>query len=128
MEKRNRYPGEIRKLRRPLSNLVSMRNIRTRMLHERFIKERESKKHRILYPKSNLVHIKDMVGDILRAQAASIKTNVNGTIFLDGDSVLIRLEEIDETNFECLFSTIERMDKDWEITKIDGESFFRISV
>ncbi|MDH5791203.1 MAG: hypothetical protein OEZ44_03395 [Candidatus Bathyarchaeota archaeon] len=42
--------------------------------------------------------------------------------------MLIRLEAIDEVNFDSLLSTIRRLNKDWEITKVIDESFLKIYI
>jgi len=47
-------------------------------------------------------------------------------VWFGGDSMLIRLEAIDEVNFDSLLSTIRRLNKDWEITRVIGESFLKI--
>jgi hypothetical protein len=54
------------------------------------------------------------------------KEKLYDTIWLGIHSILIRLEAINEDNFECLISTIERQHKEWEITKIIDESFLKI--
>lgn len=125
MGKRNRYPGKIRKLRRRLPKLVSTRKIRPCTVQEKF-STRERIERGNLSSTKNMDYMKDMVDDILRAHEASVKSNTTGSVFLNDDSILIRLEEIDETNFELLFSTIKRLDKDWEITKVNDESFFKV--
>lgn len=40
--------------------------------------------------------------------------------------ILIRFEALDEDNFECLVSTIERLNKCWKVVEIADESFFMI--
>jgi hypothetical protein len=49
-------------------------------------------------------------------------------VWFGGDSMLIRLEAIDEVNFDSLLSTIRRLNKEWEITKVIGESFLKIYI
>jgi len=50
------------------------------------------------------------------------------TFGASSDSMLIRLEAINEVNFDSLLSTIRRLNKDWEITKVIGESFLKIYI
>jgi len=50
------------------------------------------------------------------------------TFGASSDSMLIRLEAIDEVNFDSLLSTIRRLNKDWEITKVIDESFLKIYI
>jgi hypothetical protein len=54
------------------------------------------------------------------------KEKLYDIIWLGIHSILIRLEAINDDNFECLISTIERQHKEWEITKIIDESFLKI--
>lgn len=60
-----------------------------------------------------------------REKAGSEKVD---NVWFGGDSMLIRLEAIDEVNFDTLLSTIRRLNKDWEITKVIGESFLKIYI
>lgn len=56
----------------------------------------------------------------------SFRNRLYDVVWINGSSLLIRLEAINEENFDCLMSTIERLDKDWEVTKIIGESFLKV--
>jgi len=56
----------------------------------------------------------------------SFRNMLYDVVWLNGSTMLIRLEAINEDNFDYLTSTIERLDKDWEITKIIGESFLKV--
>jgi len=60
-----------------------------------------------------------------RENAGSDKVD---NVWFGDESMLIRLEAIDEVNFDSLLSTIRRLNKDWEITKIIGESFLKIYI
>lgn len=54
--------------------------------------------------------------------------NINDAVKLDNDMILIKLEVITESNFECLFSTLDRLNKTWETTRVMGESFLKILI
>lgn len=54
--------------------------------------------------------------------------NINDAVKLDNDVIIIKLEAITESNFECLFSTLDRLDKTWETTRVMGESFLKILI
>jgi hypothetical protein len=56
----------------------------------------------------------------------SFKNRLYDFVWINSNSMLIRLEAINEENFDSLISTIERLEKDWEITKIIGESFLKV--
>jgi len=56
----------------------------------------------------------------------SFKNKLYDVVWVNSSSMLIRLEAINEENFESLMSTIERLKKNWEITKIIGESFLKV--
>lgn len=51
---------------------------------------------------------------------------MKNAVKFDNDTMLIRLRAITENNIECLFSTLDRLNKEWETTKIMGESYLRI--
>jgi hypothetical protein len=54
--------------------------------------------------------------------------NINDAVKLDNDMILIKLEVITESNFECLFSTLDRLNKIWETTRVMGVSFLKILI
>ena len=54
--------------------------------------------------------------------------NINDAVKLDNDMILIKLEVITESNFECLFSTLDRLNKTWETTRVMGVSFLKILI
>jgi hypothetical protein len=54
--------------------------------------------------------------------------NINDAVKLDNDMILIKLEVITENNFECLFSTLDRLNKIWETTRVMGVSFLKILI
>lgn len=62
----------------------------------------------------------------LRDEEGSVNLDMKEVVKLDNDTMLIRLLAITESNFECLFSTLDRLEKEWETTKIKGESYLRI--
>ena len=55
-----------------------------------------------------------------------LSVNMKDAVKLDNDTMLIRLQAITDSNIECLFSTLDRLNKEWETTKIMGESFLQI--
>jgi len=54
--------------------------------------------------------------------------NINDAVKLDNDMILIKLEVITESNFECLFSTLDRLNKTWETTRVMGVSVLKILI
>jgi len=76
---------------------------------------------------SNEVNI-EILENKLNITKNCFKEKLYDTIWLGINSILIRLEAINEDNFEFLISTIERQHKEWEITKIIDESFLKIQL
>ena len=62
----------------------------------------------------------------IRNEEERLNLDMKNAVKLDNDTMLIRLRAITENNIECLFSTLERLNKEWETTKIMGESYLRI--
>jgi hypothetical protein len=59
-------------------------------------------------------------------EEVSINVNMKDAVILDDDMMLIRLQVITESNVEYLFSTLDRLEKEWETTKLNGESYLKI--
>jgi hypothetical protein len=59
-------------------------------------------------------------------EEVSINVNMKDAVKLDDDVMLIRLQVITESNVEYLFSTLDRLEKEWETTKLNGESYLKI--
>jgi hypothetical protein len=59
-------------------------------------------------------------------EEVSINVNMKDAVILDDDVMLIRLQVITESNVEYLFSTLDRLEKEWETTKLNGESYLKI--
>ena len=62
----------------------------------------------------------------LRNEEGYLNIDMKDAVKLDNDIMLIRLQAITENNIECLFSTLDRLKKEWETTKVMGESYLRI--
>jgi hypothetical protein len=62
----------------------------------------------------------------LLEEEVSINVDMTDAVILDDDMMLIRLRVITESNVEYLFSTIDRLEKEWETTKLNGESYLKI--
>jgi hypothetical protein len=59
-------------------------------------------------------------------EEVSINVDMKDAVILDDDMMLIRLQVITESNVEYLFSTLDRLGKEWETTKLNGESYLKI--
>ena len=59
-------------------------------------------------------------------EEVSINVNMKDAVILDDDMMLIRLQVITESNVEYLFSTLDKLEKEWETTKLNGESYLKI--
>ena len=59
-------------------------------------------------------------------EEVSINVDMKDAVILDDDMMLIRLQVITESNVEYLFSTLDRLEKEWETTKLNGESYLKI--
>ena len=59
-------------------------------------------------------------------EEVSINVNMKDAVILDDDVMLIRLQVITESNVEYLFSTLDRLEKEWETSKLNGESYLKI--
>ena len=59
-------------------------------------------------------------------EEVSINVNLKDAVILDDDVMLIRLQVITESNVEYLFSTLDRLEKEWETMKLNGESYLKI--
>ena len=59
-------------------------------------------------------------------EEVSINVDMKDAVILDNDMMLIRLQVITESNVEYLFSTLDRLEKEWETTKLNGESYLKI--
>lgn len=59
-------------------------------------------------------------------EEVSINVDMKDAVILDNDMMLIRLQVITENNVEYLFSTLDRLEKEWETTKLNGESYLKI--
>ena len=59
-------------------------------------------------------------------EEVSINVDMKDAVILDDDVMLIRLQVITESNVEYLFSTLDRLEKEWETTKLNGESYLKI--
>jgi hypothetical protein len=62
----------------------------------------------------------------LLEEEVSINVDMTDAVILNDDMMLIRLRVITESNVEYLFSTIDRLEKEWETTKLNGESYLKI--
>lgn len=86
----------------------------------------EKIKHKSFLVKSNWNYLKTLNDNILNSSNGTPKPGYTDSIWFGDNYLLIRLESINEGNFELLTSTIQRLDKNWEITKVIGESFLKI--
>ena len=59
-------------------------------------------------------------------EEVSINVDMKDAVILDDDMMLIRLQVITESNVEYLFSTLDKLEKEWETTKLNGESYLKI--
>ncbi len=59
-------------------------------------------------------------------EKVSINVNMEDAVIFDDDVMLIRLQVITESNVEYLFSTLDRLEKEWETMKLNGESYLKI--
>ena len=66
------------------------------------------------------------VGSQLLYRVNNSGTVSRNAVVLVGNAMLIRASAINDSNMELLTDTIRRQGKTWELTTIDGESFFKV--
>ncbi|GAF70595.1 unnamed protein product, partial [marine sediment metagenome] len=54
------------------------------------------------------------------------KVGSQSAVVLIGNAMLIRASAVNDSNMKLLTDTLRRQGKKWELTTVDGESFFKI--
>ena len=127
MKKTKSIPRKRRKLPYHTTRLVSMRNKRPRTEHDEVFTSKKYGSGESESPPSG--GRDEASGDeVIVDTWEDVGSEKVDDVWFGGDSMLIRLEAIDEVNFDSLLSTIRRLNKDWEITKVIGESFLKIYI
>ena len=54
------------------------------------------------------------------------ENDAEGAAILIGNAMLIRASAVNNSNMELLTNTLRRQGKKWELTTVDGESFFKV--
>ena len=54
------------------------------------------------------------------------KAGSQSAVILIGNAMLIRASAVNDSNMELLTDTLRRQGKRWELTTVDGESFFKV--
>jgi hypothetical protein len=127
MKKTKSIPRKRRELPYHATSLLSMWDKRPRAEHNKVDTGKNYGNRKFESPPSG--GYEEASGDevIVDPRETVVSEKVDN-VWFGGDSMLIRLEAIDEVNFDSLLSTIRRLNKDWEITKVIGESFLKIYI
>jgi len=125
MKKTKSIPRMRRELPLHATSLLSMWNKRTCTEHNEVFTGKKYGNGKFESPPSG--EYDEVSGDeVIVDPRETVGSEKVDNVWFGGDSMLIRLEAIDEVNFDSLLSTIRRLNKDWEITRVIGESFLKI--
>ena len=127
MKKTKSTPTKRRELPYHATSLLSMWNKRPRAEHNEVFTGKKYGNGKSESPPSG-GHDEASGDEVIVDPREATGSEKVDNVWFGGDSMLIRLEAINEVNFDSLLSTIRRLNKDWEITKVIGESFLKIYI
>jgi hypothetical protein len=82
-------------------------------------------KRKPLFYRSNYDNIKPIINDEYEVQH---QFDNKKDIIIGKNDILIKINAINDSNFENFFETLEKQNKIWHICKIKGESYLKIDL